>query len=181
MRVSSQREQCKRVYDNLSIRGYRRGTLRRRRNLSLVNNVCETAPISLFWALNGLNELPEVRFEFLLNLIGKSTMALISGQSWRVLKSWYTDGDPEQGFRRCFADGLNQSLVSSMAQAEKRQFERRLNRSREWRYSVLKSEAHNPERATPMLRLCHGVFTDQFIFRHILGHFFPQKLNLHHV
>ena len=40
---------------------------------------------------------------------------------------------------------------------------------------------HNPERATPILGLCHGVFTDQFIFRHILGHFFPRKQNLHHV
>ena len=98
--------------------GYRRGTLRRRHNLTLVSNVCDTAPISIFWALNGLNELPEVRFEFPFILIGRSTMALISGQSWCVLKPWYTDGDPEQGFRRCFADGLNQSLVSSVAQAE---------------------------------------------------------------
>ena len=31
--------------------------------------------------------------------------------------------------------------------------------------------AHNPERVTPMLDLCHGVFTDQFIFTHIVGHF----------
>ena len=37
------------------------------------------------------------------------------------------------------------------------------------------SGAGNPEWATPTLRLCHGVFTDQFIFRHILGHFFPRK------
>ena len=43
------------------------------------------------------------------------------------------------------------------------------------------SGAHNSERATPILGLCHGVFTDQFIFRHILGHFFPRKQNLHHV
>ena len=35
--------------------------------------------------------------------------------------------------------------------------------------------AHNAERATPTLDLCHGVFTDQFIFRRILGHFFSQK------
>ena len=41
--------------------------------------------------------------------------------------------------------------------------------------------AHNRERATPILGLCYGVFTDQFIFRHILGHFFPRKYNLHHV
>ena len=27
--------------------------------------------------------------------------------------------------------------------------------------------------STPILGLCHGVFTDQFIFRLILGHFFP--------
>ena len=28
------------------------------------------------------------------------------GQSWRVLKSWYTGGGPEGRFRRCFVDGL---------------------------------------------------------------------------
>ena len=52
---------------------------------------------------NGLDELLELRLEFLFNLIG---------QSCRVLKSWYTDGSPEQGFRRCFADGLHQKLSS---------------------------------------------------------------------
>ena len=45
-------------------------------------------------------------------------MSFLTGQSWRLLKSWYAGEDPEQGFRRCFADGLNQSLVSSVAQAE---------------------------------------------------------------
>ena len=40
--------------------------------------------------------------------------------------------------------------------------------------------AHNPERATPTLGLCHGVFTDRFIFRHILGQFFTRKWNIHH-
>ena len=40
--------------------------------------------------------------------------------------------------------------------------------------------AHNPERATPTLGLRHGVFTDQFIFRHILGEFFSRKWNIHH-
>ena len=43
-------------------------------------------------------------------------MAFLTSQSWRVLKSWYTGGGSEQGFRRSFADGLNQSLVSSVAQ-----------------------------------------------------------------
>ena len=66
---------------------------------------------------NGINESPEMCFEFLYILIGKSTMAFLTGQSWRVLISWYTGEGPEQGFRLCFADGLNLSLVSSVAQA----------------------------------------------------------------
>ena len=45
-------------------------------------------------------------------------MAFLTDQSWRVLKSWYTGGRTEQGFRRFFADGLNQSLVSSVTQAK---------------------------------------------------------------
>ena len=89
-----------------------------RRNLTLVSNVFEAAPISLFWAPDGLNKLPEVCFEFPFNMIGKSTMAFLTGQSWRVLKSWYTGGDPEQGFPGCFANGPNQSLVSSVTQAK---------------------------------------------------------------
>ena len=36
---------------------------------------------------------------------------------YSVLKSLYTGGNPEQGFLNCFADGLNQSLFSAMAQA----------------------------------------------------------------
>ena len=30
-------------------------------------------------------------------------------------------------------------------------------------------------------RLCKGIFTNRFIFRNILGHFFPRKWNLRHV
>ena len=37
------------------------------------------------------------------------------------------------------------------------------------------------ERVTPILGLCHGRFTDLFIFRHILEHFLPRKWNPHHV
>ena len=59
---------------------------------------CEEIPRSLFWARNKLNELPEECFEFSFALIGKSTMAFLTGQSWSVLKSWYTGGDPQQGF-----------------------------------------------------------------------------------
>ena len=56
-------------------------------------------------------------FEFLCILIGKSTMVFLTDQSWRVLKPWYTGEGPEQGFRLCFTDGLNQRLVSSVVQA----------------------------------------------------------------
>ena len=81
--------------------------------ISLVGNV-EAEPISLFWASSGLNQLPEVRFEFPFNMIGKSTMAFLTGQPCRVLKSRYTGGGPEQGFWRCFTGGLDKSLVSSV-------------------------------------------------------------------
>ena len=73
----------------------------------VLSNVGKTALISLFWVADGLNELPEMRFEFPLNLIGKLTMAFLTGQSSRVLKSWYTGGGLKQGFQCCFADGLN--------------------------------------------------------------------------
>ena len=39
----------------------------------------------------------------------------------------------------------------------------------------LKGGAHNLEWANSILGLCHSVFTDQFIFRHILGHLFLRK------
>ena len=46
-------------------------------------------------------------------------MAFLTGQSWCVLASWYTVGGPEQGFWRCFAHRLNQSLVLFAVQAIK--------------------------------------------------------------
>ena len=94
---------------------FHKPSLHRRRNLTLVSNVCKVVLKSLFWALNGLKELPEMSFKFPFNLIGKSTMAFLTGQSWHVLKSWYTGGGVEQGFQHCFADGLNWSLISSVA------------------------------------------------------------------
>ena len=42
------------------------------------------------------------------------------------------------------------------------------------RYCVT-SGALNRERATPILGLCHGALTDQFIFRHILGYSFSRQ------
>ena len=53
-------------------------SLRCRRNLTSVSNVCEAAPISMFRAPNGLNELPEVRVEFPFILIDQSAMALFN-------------------------------------------------------------------------------------------------------
>ena len=50
-------------------------SLLRRRYLIPVSKVCEAAPISLFWLPSGLNELPEMRFEFPFNLVGKFTIA----------------------------------------------------------------------------------------------------------
>ena len=52
-----------------------------------------------------------MHFEFPFNLIGKLTMALLTGQSWQVPKSWYTGGGPGQGFWHCFADRLNQKFI----------------------------------------------------------------------
>ena len=38
-----------------------------------------------------------------------------SSLCWRVLKSWFTVGDPQQGFQHCLADGLNQKFSSVWA------------------------------------------------------------------
>ena len=80
------------------------GILHRRCNITVISNVYKAESRSLFWATNGLNKLPKVRFEFPFNLIGKSTMAFLTGQSWHILKSWYTGWDPEQRFWHCFID-----------------------------------------------------------------------------
>ena len=73
-------------------------SLRRWRNLTSVCNVWEAVPRSLFWAPNGFNELPEVRFKFPFILIGKLAMAFLTGKSWHVLKSWYTGGARNKDF-----------------------------------------------------------------------------------
>ena len=38
-------------------------------------------------------------------------MAFLTGQSWRVHKSWYTGPGPKQGFWHCFPDLLEFSLI----------------------------------------------------------------------
>ena len=69
-------------------------------NFNLVSNICEVVPISLFWALNGLDELPEIRFVFPFNLTDKLT---IYGIFNRPNHGAYSNsgtqlGDPGQGF-----------------------------------------------------------------------------------
>ena len=64
-------------------------SLRRRRNLTLVSNVCEVAPRSFFWGPSGLKQITAFQISF--------------------------HPDWQQGFWHCFADRLNQSLVSSVA------------------------------------------------------------------
>ena len=51
--------------------------------------------------------------------LGSCPDILFLGQSWHVLKSWYTGlgGGEEQGFWYSFTNRLNQSLVSSVVQA----------------------------------------------------------------
>ena len=59
----------------------------------------QTPPPTEVSFFSGFKELPEMRFEVLFNLIGKSTMAFLTGQSWRVLKSWYKGNGGGGGVR----------------------------------------------------------------------------------
>ena len=58
-----------------------------------------------------------MRFEVLFNLIGKSTMALQRANHGAYSHPGTHVGGLEQGFWHCCTEGLNQSLISSMAQA----------------------------------------------------------------
>ena len=62
-------------------------------------------------------KLLEIQFELPFKLSSKSTMAVLKGQSWRILKSCYTGVGLQQEFPRYFVDGLNQSLALSVEQA----------------------------------------------------------------
>ena len=64
-----------------------------------------------------LNKLPESAFRISFILIGKSTMAFFKRPVMLRTQIRIHRWGSEQGFRRCFADGLNHSLVSSVAQA----------------------------------------------------------------
>ena len=92
-------------------------SLRGIRNLTSGSIVCEALLRSLFCTPKGLNKLPEVRFKFPFMLIGKLTMAFFNRPIMARTEILYTGGDPAQGFWCCFADRLNQCLVSSVVQA----------------------------------------------------------------
>lgn len=62
---------------------------------TLASDVCKETLRSLFCTLKES-----------ITLIGKSIRSFLTGQSWNVLKSWYTGGYLEQGFWHCFARGL---------------------------------------------------------------------------
>ena len=64
------------------------GSLHPRCNVTPVSNVCKAVLMSLFWVPKGRNELLKMHFEFHFNLIGKLTMAVLTGQSWHIPKSW---------------------------------------------------------------------------------------------
>ena len=81
----------------------------------MLNNLKWTDP-----TVPGLDELPEVHFEFLFMLIGKSTKGFSTGQSLLVLKSWYTGGAPQnEDFGADSQTDLNnQILFLSVVQAK---------------------------------------------------------------
>ena len=84
--------------------------------LTSVNNVCQAWLIPLIWAPNELNIFPEVWFEFSFIVIGKWTMAYLTANH-NMYSHPSRQGGLEQEFWCCFTDRLNQSLISSLAQA----------------------------------------------------------------
>ena len=46
------------------------------------------------------------------SMVRKLTVASLKGQSWHILKSWYTGGDPEQEFHCFYPEELDQKFSS---------------------------------------------------------------------
>ena len=91
---------------------------RRRGNLTRpVSNVCEAAPKSFLWAPNEIFELSEVRFKFSFNLIWQIDDVFLEQIIHCAYSNPGSQVGAEQRFWRCFADGLNLSLILSVAQA----------------------------------------------------------------
>jgi len=60
-------------------------------------------------------------------------MAFLTDQSWRALKSWYSDRGPEQGFQRCLADGPAFSFVSGADYLEASQLRESFQNAHQYR------------------------------------------------
>ena len=92
-------------------------------------------------------------FKFPFNLVGKSTMAFLTDQSWHVRKSWYTFGSLEQGVQCCFVMNLTRvykkctAVVSFVVQV-----------TAVWLYT------------TALLQLCQNIilFCAQILFHNLL-------------
>ena len=73
-------------------------------------NVYEVALFSMFWAPKALEEFPE-------HLDWPIDNGFVNRPMMRPTQILVHRWGPEQGFWSCFADGLNKSLVSSVAHA----------------------------------------------------------------
>ena len=72
--------------------------------------VCDICEVDWIWYPCSGHQT-EMCVEFLFNQIGKSAQTFSTGQSWHILKSWYTGRGPKQGFPYCLADGLSQNFT----------------------------------------------------------------------
>ena len=70
-----------------------------------VINICEEVLISLLWV--ALNVLNKVAYQNSLQCDWQIVNNILTGQSWRKLKSCSTGGGTEQGFLCCFTDVTN--------------------------------------------------------------------------
>ena len=85
-------------------------SLHRRRILTSASNVCEEVLMSLFWAPR-TQQITGRAFRISFHLVRQIDIGMARSQI--LVHRW----GPEQGFRRCFAEGLDQQLVSSAVQA----------------------------------------------------------------
>ena len=77
----------------------------------LSRKVCEATPIPadilVLGPLQRAQRIFRSASRIFFHLDWQIDNGFLTGHSWRVLKSWYTSGGPEQRFRRRFVDGLN--------------------------------------------------------------------------
>ena len=137
-------------------------SLRQRNNLTSVSNVCEAAPKSLFCP-----QPPPLPNNFLPLLANR--LPFLKVQSWRVFKSLYISGDPEQGFQPCFADGFNQSLVSSVARANHRIniYYASINKLKVLSEFKLRFSGNDQEILCALGNICHSETADKESFSYV--------------